>query len=244
MPAYKVKIIDKIDEAEGTLSVRMEKPEDFEYIAGQHSVIKIDAPDIEPQDKAHTFSLSSSPTEDFLQITMRLSDSPFKQFMRSSELWTKLQVFAPVGGFVLPEERARPIVMIAGGIGIAPFRSMLVARANSEDFGSIVLLYSNTRLDRVVFKPELDSLQENIKSKNTTNNLKVVYTLTESAPADWTGETNIIDASFIQRYVGDLVKPIFYVCGPPDLVEAMEQILTKELSVAEGEIKDEKFIGY
>jgi ferredoxin-NADP reductase len=59
----------------------------------------------------------------------------------------------------------------------------------------------------------------------------------------WSGEAGYVDADKLQRLVGDLAAPIFYIVGPPAMVEAMQAMLS-EAGVAEGAIGSEEFYGY
>ena len=102
--------------------------------------------------------------------------------------------------------------------------------------GNIFLLYGNKTVEDIVYKEEFDYLQK----KN--NNLKVIYTL-NNPPSKWEGYTGYIDAELIKKEVSDYASRVFYICGPPSMVEAMKGLL-QELNILSEQIKTENFFGY
>ncbi len=101
---------------------------------------------------------------------------------------------------------------------------------------NMILLYSNRYENEIVFKNELEEIQKQNK------NLKVVHTITR--PSDkWKGFTGRINREMIQKVIPDYVERIFYICGPPKMVEAVVEIL-KGLKVSENMIRYEYFPGY
>jgi len=73
-------------------------------------------------------------------------------------------------------------------------------------------------------------------------NLKVVFTLSEPSE-DWTNHVGRIDAEMVKQEMPDYMQRVFYTCGPPAMVQAMENLL-KELGVPTARIKTENFPGY
>ncbi|MDZ7735296.1 MAG: FAD-dependent oxidoreductase [Gammaproteobacteria bacterium] len=106
--------------------------------------------------------------------------------------------------------------MIAGGIGITPFRSMIRHAVDTAAGNAIILLYSNDTPDEIAFREELDSLAEN------NDWLTVIHTITGDS-GSWSSRTGRIDADLIAEHAGRLDSPVYYVCGPPDMVKAMDE---------------------
>jgi ferredoxin-NADP reductase len=104
-------------------------------------------------------------------------------------------------------------VLIAGGIGITPLRSILDDLAARQPRARTTLLYSNARAD-FPFRAFFDGLVSGWPA------LHVVYTVTRPT-ADWQGSTGRIDAEFIQRHLPNLSRPVYFVCGPAALVDSM-----------------------
>jgi ferredoxin-NADP reductase len=140
----------------------------------------------------------------------------------------------PHGQFVYSDINA-PTVLIAGGIGITPFRSILGDLAARQPRARTMLLFSNARPD-IPFRAFFDSLMPDWPA------LHVVYTVTRPT-ADWRGPTGRIDAEFIQRHVPNLPRQLYCVCGPTAMVDSMRATLA-ELGVDPTRIKHEGFPGY
>ena len=209
----------------------------LDYQAGQY--LTLDLPVEDERGKRRPFTISSSPTEkDFLTITTRIGPSPFKQTLNTLEIGAKTQIKAPYGNFVLPSDNSKPVVMLAGGIGITPFRSMIRFASDTKLSLPITLLYSNRTPQDIPFKAEFDQL------KDLNQYFKPVYTVNETEMSEkWTGLTGFIDERMLRESIEDLKNSIFYVCGPPGMVEAMLQNL-KKLNIANERVKIERFSGY
>lgn len=234
-----LELVEKKAEAGDVKSFRF-APGDysFSYKAGQHITMTLDIENCDERGNARKFTLSSSPTESFLQVSTRISQSSFKRTLNSLPVGTKVSLAGPSGVFTLPEGNSAPVVMLAGGIGITPFRSMIKFATDKQLPLKITLLYSNRLPETIAFGEELAGMER----KNP--NLKVINTVTDSAPGSaWAGETSRVDAGMIKKYVADLGNPIFYVCGPPAMVAAMEDILSG-LGIPEERVKSEEFTGY
>jgi len=212
--------------------------QDFTHQAGQY--LTLDLPVDDPRGKRRPFTISSSPTEKgFVTITTRPGPSPFKQALNSLDLGSKVTSKAPFGNFVLPPDTSKPVIMLAGGIGITPFRSMLKFACDTKLSLPIILIYSNRTPDDIPFKTEFDNLC------HLNHYFKPSYTITEpeNSAGKWNGLTGFIDEKMIRENVPDLENPIFYVCGPPGMVEAMLGHL-KKMSIPDDRVRFEKFSGY
>ena len=142
---------------------------------------------------------------------------------------------APNGEFTFKGEYPK-VVMIAGGIGITPFRSMIRYCADKAIGSEIVMLYGNRREETIAFREELDILaKQNLK-------LKVVYTLSEPSD-DWKGRRGYVTPQMIKEEISDYMERVFYMCGPPAMVTSMIDVL-KTLQIAAGKIRTENFSGY
>jgi nitrite reductase/ring-hydroxylating ferredoxin subunit len=96
----------------------------IDFTAGQYAFFKLDGVSGDSKGPTRHFSLASSPTEsDYLMISTRIRDTPFKQKLASLKKGAKIEVWGPDGEFVLQEDK--PAVFLSGGIGVTPFRSMI-----------------------------------------------------------------------------------------------------------------------
>jgi ferredoxin-NADP reductase len=97
-------------------------------------------------------------------------------------------------------------------------------------------LYGNRTEEDIVFRKEFEEMQK------LSMNLKVVFAVDEASKA-WNGYVGRIDAEMVKKEIPDYLETVFYTCGPPAMVEAMERLLN-DLGLHEEQIKTENFPGY
>lgn len=239
---FETKLIEKRQEAKDTKTFIFEKPKDFSYQAGQYAYFTLHAL-IAPDERGNTrhFTLSSSPTEDFLSFTTRMRDtSGFKKTCDQFTLGTEVILRGPQGDFALEDEKTTvPQVMIAGGIGVTPYRSIIKYVADKNLSVPIHLINSNSTPEEIVFRKELNEIS------SSHANIKVAYTVTrpQESKEKWTGLTGRIDEKLIQSLTSNLQNPTYWLCGPPAMVDAMEEVLD-QLKIPPERVKLEKFTGY
>lgn len=222
-----------IKRTDDVMSFRIKKPENFQYEAGQFMFIKFRSSFGE---KRKHLTISSSPTEPFLEVTKRLTGSDFCKALLEKKPDDKVLLEGPYGDFVAETDINR-IGMICGGIGITPLRSMIRFYADKKYSNNIILIYSNKTRDGIVFKNELDALM-----KKEAFNFKALYTLTEPEE-DWSGERGRVEEKMVKRLVPDFMSRVFYTSGPPAMVDAMHDLL-RNIGVDEDSIRLEHFPGY
>jgi ferredoxin-NADP reductase len=185
-------------------------------------------------------------------FTTRIRDSPYKKRLSTLEEGSKVKVRGPEGQFVLHEDRSKPAVFLSGGIGVTPFRSMLKYATDKRLPVKIIMFDSNRNRSNILFKKEFDEWV------NINRNLKIIYTISEeedrqheqsslsAAKNDWKGEYGIIDKAMILKYLdtAELNNSMFYICGPPSMLKAMQALLQEELEIPKERIKVEEFTGY
>jgi ferredoxin-NADP reductase len=184
----------------------------------------------------HYFSFSSSPSEkEYIEFTKRLSLSDYSTALRNMKVgdWAKIE--GPNGNFTFEGEHPK-VVLLAGGIGITPFFSIC---KNATDVGlasKIILFYASRTPNDIPFKKEIMELNR----KNP--NLKVILTVNEPTQG-WTGRTGNIDAYMIIKEVPGYSEYIFYACGPPPMVKAMQTII-QSIGISKDRLKIEQISGY
>jgi hypothetical protein len=140
----------------------------------------------------------------------------------------------PYGSFTLDE--SKPAVMLSGGIGITPLRCMIKYATDKKLATKITLFYANRNPEEIAFKKDLDNWQKENK------NVNVVYTVTEG-DEKWTGLTGYVDEKMIKNNVKMTKDTLFYICGPPTMVDAMVNLL-KSMKIDDSRIRIEHFTGY
>ena len=152
---------------------------------------------------------------------------------------TAVKIDGPSGDLTLHSDVTRTAVFLAGGIGITPFRSMVMDAAEEKLPHQIFLFYSNHRREDAPFLDELQALEKE------NPNYKLVASMTEMAKSHraWHGEVGRIDRPMLLRYLKDDVSPIYYIAGPPEMVKGLHTMLS-EAGVDDNNIRAEEFDGY
>jgi ferredoxin-NADP reductase len=227
-------LISQREVAHGTREFEFEKPEGFTYAAGQTiDITLIDPPYTDTEGSTRTFSLSSAPHEPTLKIVTRMRESAFKRSLGGMQPGTPVSFTGPFGSFSLHENQARPAVFIAGGIGITPFRSIVLAAQHEGLPHRTALIYSNRRPEDAAF---LDELAE-------VPSLTLIPTMTSDAAEGWEGERGHITPELIRKAVPPDTNPIYYIAGPLMMVTSLRQTL-KEMGISGDDIRFEDFAGY
>jgi ferredoxin-NADP reductase len=184
-------------------------------------------------------SIASSPTEEDLLFGTRKSESAFKRTIAALPLGAEIQVGEARGALALPEDPARPLVFLAGGVGITPFRSLLRYAADAATGHRITLFYSNRRPEETLFLDDLLAIAA------SHENLRVVPTMTRMAESSvpWSGLTGRLSAATIREQCPEWQSADYYIAGPPAMVETLEATLL-ELGIEASRMRAERFTGY
>ena len=214
-------------------SFRFPRPAELNYKAGQFFFVTLKA---DGKELSKHFSFSSSPTEKtHIEFTKKLSDSDFSAALKGLKEGDWARIDAPYGKFTFEGEHEK-IGLLGGGIGITPFMGICKYCTDMRLDTKVTLVYGNRAEKDIVFRKELEALQE----QNV--NLKVVFTLNE-ADSGWQGATGFITADMIKREIPDYKETVFYTCGPPAMVQIMEK-LVEQMGLPETQLKREYFTGY
>ncbi len=136
----------------------------------------------------------------------------------------KAYVDGPYGTFDLDQHAERSHIFIAGGIGSAPIMSMLRTLADRNDERQLQFFYGSRRWEEVIFREELESLQERL-------NLDVIHVL-EEPPEDWEGEQGYITKNVLERNLAcPAYECVYFICGPLPMIRLVESSL-EELAVS------------
>ena len=227
--------------AEGTMAFHFRKPSGFDFKPGQAIDVMLTSSATAPEDQStrHTFSIVTAPFQDDLVIATRMRDSAYKRALKSMTVGSQVTIDGPFGSLGLHKDLARAGILIAGGIGITPFISMLRQAANDQRQQRLVLLYSNRRPEDAAFLSELQQLE----GQNPNFRLVVTMTQMQASHLPWAGQKGLVTAELAGSVVGDLSAPIFYIAGPPGMVQAMRQALNLA-KIDDDDIRSEEFYGY
>ncbi len=205
----------------------------FRYQPGQFIELSLPLPDGDGYDR-RWFSLSSSPTEPLLAITSRLTDhpSPFKQALMKLQTGDAAVMSDSMGDFTLPLDMERPLVFIAIGIGIAPFRSMLQYVNDVGQTRHIRLLYGEGVQTNLIFQDILSQ-----------SGLVQLTTLSKRAVTGWPGQRGIITGGMIYECAKVAPEALVYIAGPErEVMRLADEV--RHLGYPAGNILTDCFIGY
>src|ERR1700674_134692 len=155
MTKYTTRLNERRDVAESTMAFHLEKPPGFQFKTGQYmNVTLIDPPETDAEGNTRSFSISGAPFEADLVVATRIRDTAFKRVFRTLSLGSEVRISGPFGSFTLHTDASRPAVFLVGGIGITPFRSIILQAAKDKLAHKLYLFYSNRRPEDAAFLDE------------------------------------------------------------------------------------------
>lgn len=209
----------------GVYSVYFQRPAHFAFEAGDWIDIQFDGRVLKG---GITYSLSSSPTEDELRITFREGVSEFKRALQSAVPGDVLFVSQYGNDYDFQLKQHKSSVLIAGGVGIAPFRSMIKQMYDTGDKNNVALIYLN-QTDTFLFRDELEVW------RNMLPNLTITYITTKD-----------VSRKKREKQILSLINNLhqtFYISGPPAMIETNEHLLL-DAGVPIRNIRIDSFGGY
>lgn len=198
----------------------------FKFVPGQYVHVYI--PELkfpDPRGNHRDFSIASLPGETKLKIAFRDSGSGFKRTLSLIDENLDIEITGPFGNFVLPKKLTRPIIFIAGGVGVTPFFSMISELIKKKTKHPLHLLYVNSNQKRAIYLKELKEMA----AKNANFTLQEKYS--------HLNEADLRDAANLFK------NPVWYLAGPPHMVAKKERILLLQ-GISDKDIYKEEFSGY
>ncbi len=236
MPSYQSWLLSREYVAKDTLAIHLAKPLGFRFHAGQYAdVVLADASVHDLWGNLRTFSMACAPFEADLEFVVRVSTTAFKRALSTAPPGTAIELKGPGGDFHLHCDIRRPAVFLVGGVGIAPFLSMVRQARHDHAGHEFYLFYSNRHADDAAY---LDELRRFVPDPALRFHL--IPTITGGAELAWDGEKGRIDARMLQRYVPSDVHPVYYVAGLSQFVSGMISALTA-VGAGEADVRIEDF---
>ena len=236
---YDMRLIEKTMITEEILTFQCEKPQTYEFSAGQYCFITL--PEKGMQDERglrRHLSITSSPTENDLSFATKLSQSAFKRTLSEMSVGETIKIEKPRGRFVLEDETGIRLIFIAGGIGITPFRSMIRYTTDTQAGHAITLIYSSKNKKDALFLDELQAMA------NMNDHFSLIATMTRVDESEqWRALRGRIDEVMIRENVSGWDQAIYYIAGPPAMVDGMQGML-QGMGIDSENTKIERFIGY
>jgi ferredoxin-NADP reductase len=184
--------------------------------AGQHLDVRLTAEDGYTAERS--YSIASAPGEGVALTVERLDDGEVSPYLTEDlQAGDEIEIRGPIGGyFVWDGDQQDPLLLVAGGSGVVPFRSILRHRQDIGSSAPVRLLYSARSLSDVIYRKELDQLGR------PGSRVDVVYTLTRQQPPGWTGRSGRVSPSMLAEVAWPASDgPLAFVCGPTPFVESV-----------------------
>ena len=216
------------DLSEGVKWFRLGLSEPIDFVPGQYVDLRFPG-----EKRYHAFSIASSPSiKGEVELVVK-REHEFTTRMFGSPDGTQLECIAPLGQFM--QEFDGDIVMIAGGIGVTPFLSMVRNARDTHDASkNYWLFYSARNRAALAFEEELRQLHDE------NEHINIVFTLTREQPEGWDNELGHFNKDMLLKHLENFDNKTFCTCGPDKMVEAMIGMLT-EAGVPEDKILHESW---
>lgn len=235
---YQTRLLSRTAITEGTLVLKVKKPQGFSFLPGQYSVLHL-SEDEQNKDLARYLSMTNTPQDDELFFVVRKSNSLFKEQVASLPVGETMFLTEPDGELPVPADITATLVFIAGGIGVAPFRSIVKSLIESGDRRNIVLFYSARTLADAPFMNELRGLAA------TSERFSLYPTLTRNVGMlhDWSGMTSRLTRDALKSRLPDTASCRFHIAGTTSFVESMSEILCS-IGAQPSAVVTERFCGF
>jgi ferredoxin-NADP reductase len=205
------------------------------HVAGQHVDVRLTAED--GYQAQRSYSIASAPEDAEVALTVeRIDDGEVSPYLTEElRAGDEFELRGPIGGhFTWRVQDGGPLLLVAGGSGLVPFRSMLGHHAHQDSDVDVRLLVSARRRDDVLYRDELAVLARR-------PGVQAHCTLTRARPAGWTGFDRRVDAEMLSAVgPGAAAQPHVFVCGPTAFVERAADLLV-ELGHSAASIRAERF---
>lgn len=234
-----LKLKESIAIGTNTYDFIFNKDKNFSFRPGQYMEWTLKHRDPDTRGNRRYFTLASSPTEDEIHLGVKFYPEPssFKNHLSALPAGGEIIVSQKSGDFVLPYDKNKSLVFIAGGIGITPFRSMIKYLIDKKEKRDIVLFYSNKKVSDISYKEIFDQAKSELGIKtiySITDNNEIIGNDMQSGP---------ISKETIIKEVPDYINKVFYISGPHGMVDSFENTL-KSMGIPDKNIKVDFFPGF
>jgi ferredoxin-NADP reductase len=223
-------VLSALDETRDIRTLRLARPEGFEFQPGQFLTVRVRS---DGRELVRCYSISSPPeASGYLEISVKKQGAVSGALHACAKPGSSLTVRAPAGGFVYPSGDDRPLVLLAGGIGITPMMSMLRHAVLTEPTRPVTLLYSARTEDDFAFRDELESMAR--RSPRVRVTLAASRGATSSPVYPGRLDRSLLDT------VPDLRDSIACLCGPQAMIDGLSTTL-ELLGMPRPQIRSELF---
>jgi len=228
-------VVELIAETPRCRSIVLELSDWAGHRPGQHVEVRLTA--AEGYQAQRSYSIASAPEDGFLVLTVErvVAGEVSPYLVDDLRVGDLVELRGPIGGsFVWDDSPNGPVILIAEGSGVVPFRSMLRHWVATGGDGDVRLLYSARSLQAVLYLNEL-------MRAAAYDEVDIRFALTQEWPQRWHGHRGRIDGRLLEEVVGPAAgRPLCFVCGPSSFVEMVTNALVVQGN-APARIKTERF---
>jgi glycine betaine catabolism B len=230
---YETQFKEIIPRTHDVTSFRFPRPAELDYKAGQFFFVTLKQ---DGKELRKHFSFSSSPTQtDHIEFTKKFTDHEYSLALKAAKVGDWARIEGPFGQFTFEGEYPK-VTFLGGGIGITPFMS-ICRYATDKGLSSRITLFYGCRTEAdVAFRLEFEELAKRNK------NLNLICIINQPTP-EWKGAVGNISADMVKKMLPDYQENMFYTCGPPPMIDAMEKLVVS-LGLPKEKLKRELFTGY
>ncbi|MCB0636551.1 MAG: ferredoxin--NADP reductase [Lewinella sp.] len=245
-------------ETNDTVTIFFAVPNDlqdvFRYKAGQYLTLRVHLKD---EDLRRAYSMSSSPLEDHLAVTVKRVDGGKVSAYLNDQLKAgdEIDVMPPQGKFYaqLDAEQRKTYYLFGAGSGITPLMSLIKTMVEAEPQSSVHLLYGSRFDDEIIFQEQLSALEqrytgqltvEHIISQPRREKAGGLSGLFSKGKVSWLGRTGRITrqevARFLETHALRTKEAAYFICGPGTMIDTVSEALTS-LGIDKKLIHTERF---
>jgi ferredoxin-NADP reductase/Na+-translocating ferredoxin:NAD+ oxidoreductase RnfD subunit len=228
----------KIASDSAEFAFAMEQP--LDYLPGQYMEFTLPHTKIDDRGARRYFTLSSSPTEDHLKIGVKFYDdgSTYKSALLDIDQNSRIVASQLAGDFILPKDTNKKLVFVAGGIGITPYRSMLKYLVDTKEKRDIILLYSARTEEEIAYRDIFDEAKQAL-------GIEIIYVISGRGASitDPNAVAGNVNSRLIKTYITDFHERTFYISGTHEMVESLQETLSR-IGIRHANIKVDFFPGY
>jgi ferredoxin-NADP reductase len=229
-------LVDRVDETPQVRSLVLDVPGWQGHLPGQHIDVRLTAEDGYQAERSYSIATPDDGTR--ITITVeRLVDGEVSPYLVDElRIGDRLELRGPIGGyFVWEPTLGGPLLLAAGGSGLAPLMAMVRARIAGSNDVPVRLLVSSRSAEEIIYAAELDAIAHGRAG------VEVIQTLTRAQPPGWSGYRRRVDREMLAEIAWPVAdRPRCYVCGPTGFVEAVASALV-DLGHDPGNIRTERF---
>ena len=227
-PRFSLTLVNKNQIAANTYLFEFEPLKRFAFKPGQYLEWTLNHSGADTRGSRRFFSIASSPTETNVMLLTKFANpgSSFKKALADMKPGEEILASHLDGDFILPNDDSK-LVLIAGGTGIAPFRSMIKNMIDTGSKKDIIFFYTS--------RTEADFALKDLFAQAEEFGVKAHYIATD--------KEGFITPELIKKEVSDFMDRKFYVSGPEPMVEAYEKMLYA-MGIPKNKVTRDYFEGY